>query len=114
MATGTLTELTLIWQSRLGPPALADLDAMLSRYEIDIEPGHPDDLPIMRHAIEAYAFGRRAEPACLNFGDLFAYILAKRLDLPLLHKGGDFTRTYIIPALPIVSPMGAAPGDRQR
>lgn len=66
-----------------------------------IEPVHLDDWPIMRHAIEAYASGRRAPPACLNFGDLFAYVLAKRLGLPLLYKGGDFGRTDIVPALPM-------------
>jgi ribonuclease VapC len=29
----------------------------------------------------------------LNFGDLFAYAPAKRLNLPLLYKGDDFART---------------------
>jgi ribonuclease VapC len=38
---------------------------------------------------------RQAEPACLNFGDLFAYALARRLNLPLLFKGEDFAQTDI-------------------
>ena len=40
-------------------------------------------------------FGKRRgeEPAVLNFGGLFAYALARRLGLRLLHKGGDFART---------------------
>ena len=41
--------------------------------------------------------GRGAEPAVLNFGDLFAYALAKRRGLPLLYKGDDFARTDIEP-----------------
>jgi ribonuclease VapC len=36
-----------------------------------------------------------ALPACLNFGDLFAYALARRLDLPLLFKGEDFAQTDV-------------------
>ena len=35
----------------------------------------------------------------LNFGDTFAYALAKDLDLPLLFKGKDFSKTDIRPAL---------------
>jgi len=38
--------------------------------------------------------------AALNFGDLFAYALARRLDLPLLFKGDAFARTDVRPARP--------------
>lgn len=37
--------------------------------------------------------------AALNFGDCFAYALAKILDAPLLFKGGDFTETDLTSAL---------------
>ena len=37
--------------------------------------------------------------AKLNFGDCFAYALAKTRNLPLLFKGEDFARTDIVPAL---------------
>ena len=37
--------------------------------------------------------------AKLNFGDCFAYALAKTRNLPLLFKGDDFARTDIVPAL---------------
>lgn len=47
----------------------------------------------LRHAIRRFAKGRRWAPARLNFGDLFAYALARRLDLPLLYKGDEFART---------------------
>lgn len=42
--------------------------------------------------------GKRLFPI-LNFGDTFAYALAKDLDLPLLFKGKDFSKTDIRPAL---------------
>ena len=39
-------------------------------------------------------------PARLNFGDCFAYALAKESGEPLLFKGGDFAHTDIVVALP--------------
>lgn len=45
-------------------------------------------------------FGKgTGHPAQLNFGDCFAYALAKAMDVPLLYKGGDFARTDIASAL---------------
>lgn len=38
-------------------------------------------------------YGKGRHPAGLNFGDCFAYALAKALDAPLLYKGGDFDKT---------------------
>jgi len=54
-----------------------------------------------RIAREAYRdFGRGSgHPARLNFGDCFAYALAKAMNEPLLFKGDDFTRTDITSAL---------------
>ncbi len=48
-------------------------------------------------ARQAYRdFGRGSgHPARLNFGDCFAYALAKDLDEPLLFKGEDFPRTDV-------------------
>jgi ribonuclease VapC len=34
----------------------------------------------------------------LNFGDCFAYALAKAMNEPLLFKGDDFSRTDVRPA----------------
>lgn len=52
-------------------------------------------------AREAYRdFGRGSgHRARLNFGDCFAYALAKALGEPLLFKGEDFTHTDVTPAL---------------
>jgi len=40
-------------------------------------------------------FGKGRHPAGLNFGDCFAYACARHLDMPLLYKGDDFSRTDI-------------------
>ena len=39
--------------------------------------------------------GKDKEPAVLNYGDCFAYGLAKALDMPLLFVGNDFAKTDI-------------------
>jgi ribonuclease VapC len=49
---------------------------------------------------EAYAhWGRGVHRAALNFGDCFAYALAKERQCPLLFVGSDFARTDIRSAL---------------
>lgn len=55
----------------------------------------------MRIARDAYRdFGRGSgHPARLNFGDCFAYALAKAQREPLLFKGADFTHTDAQPAI---------------
>jgi ribonuclease VapC len=54
-----------------------------------------------RIAREAYRdFGRGSgHPAGLNFGDCFAYALAKVQAEPLLFKGDDFVHTDVKPAV---------------
>ena len=47
-------------------------------------------------ARQAYRdFGKGRHKAGLNFGDCFAYALAKELDEPLLFKGNDFRHTDV-------------------
>lgn len=45
---------------------------------------------------QAYAkWGKGVHPASLNFGDCFAYEVAKEYDCPLLYVGEDFSQTDI-------------------
>lgn len=44
-------------------------------------------------------WGKGRHPASLNLGDMFAYLLARERDLPLLFKGNDFARTDVRNAL---------------
>jgi ribonuclease VapC len=49
-----------------------------------------------RRVAQAYArWGKSAHAAGPNFGDCFAYELAREHDCPLLYVGGDFARTDI-------------------
>ncbi|GGB67804.1 type II toxin-antitoxin system VapC family toxin [Blastomonas aquatica] len=44
-------------------------------------------------------WGKGIHPAALNFGDCFAYQVAKDRSCPLLYIGNDFTKTDIASAL---------------
>ncbi|HKT16051.1 MAG TPA: type II toxin-antitoxin system VapC family toxin [Allosphingosinicella sp.] len=49
-----------------------------------------------KRVAEAYAnWGKGVHPAELNFGDCFAYEVAKEHACPLLFVGGDFSKTDI-------------------
>jgi ribonuclease VapC len=100
MSVVSITETMLVLRGRRGPAALERVDRAIARYEITPEAVKPDDLALLRQAMLVFGKGRRRAPAMLNFGDLFAYALAKRLGLPLLYKGNDFARTDVVAALP--------------
>jgi ribonuclease VapC len=52
-----------------------------------------------RRVAEAYEYwGKGVHPAGLNFGDCFAYALAKEHGCPLLYVGEDFARTDLAAA----------------
>jgi len=63
---------------------------------IAIEPLDEDQAIAAAHAYRRY--GRGHHPPGLNLGDVFAYALARRRNLPLLYKGEDFARTDVEPA----------------
>ena len=62
---------------------------------IAIDTVTPSQAEIARHAYRDFGKGRHK--AGLNFGDCFAYALAKEMDEPLLFKGNDFRHTDIEP-----------------
>ncbi len=94
MSAGTLVETLIVARERgVGPR----VDALLAETAIEIV---PVDEQLARIAGDAYSqFGRGNHPARLNFGDCFAYALAKARDLPLLYVGDDFARTDVRSAL---------------
>ncbi|MBI4922852.1 MAG: type II toxin-antitoxin system VapC family toxin [Devosia nanyangense] len=61
----------------------------------------PVTLDLANEARRAHVkFGKgTGHPAQLNFGDCFAYALAKSLNAKLLYKGGDFAKTDIVSAV---------------
>jgi len=58
-----------------------------------------------RSVASAYAtWGKGIHAAHLNFGDCFAYAVAKAHDCPLLYVGNDFATTDLQAALPRQTP----------
>ncbi len=94
ISAATLTECLIVAGSR----GVEDLvQRIVTGTPIAIIP-HDEELAYL--AAEAHRrFGRGKHPAQLNFGDCFAYALAKARDLPLLYVGEDFARTDVRSAL---------------
>ncbi len=73
------------------------VEPLMSLIEAEIVAVTADTAQVAR---EAYAtFGKGNHPARLNFGDCFAYALAKQTGEPLLFKGDDFAQTDIVSAV---------------
>jgi ribonuclease VapC len=106
MSIANLIEAYSVTRSRLGEAALSEIDLYIETYEIEIASVRVDDMAALKDDMAAlkqamldFGKGRGGPPAVLNFGDLFAYALAKRLGVPLLYKGNDFARTDVQPVL---------------
>jgi ribonuclease VapC len=91
ISAATLVELSIVVESRKGEDGVRDLDLWLYRAGIEIAPVDADQADIARRAWRRFGKGRH--PAGLNFGDCFAYALAKKTGFPLLYKGDDFSLT---------------------
>jgi ribonuclease VapC len=76
--------------------ALARLHELLDQLGLEIEPVSAAQVRIAEAAY--LSFGKGLHPAGLNFGDCFAYALAKETGEPLLFKGDDFARTDLVRA----------------
>lgn len=93
----TRVELGIVVESRQGPVAVADMEAMLNRLAVATETVDSDQA---NAAFAAWRrFGKGRHPAGLNLGDCFGYALARTLGASLLFKGNDFTQTDIASAL---------------
>jgi ribonuclease VapC len=88
------TSLSYRWCWKVkGTEAIGQCDMFFRRAGILIEPVTIDQAHLARQAFHDFGKGRHA--AGLNFGDCFAYALAKHSGEPLLFKGGDFRKTDI-------------------
>ena len=90
MSAATVAEALIVAERRgLG----AEMAALIDGLSLDVE---TVTLAVARRVAEIYArWGKGIDPAGLNFGDCFAYDVAKSRDCPLLYVGADFARTDI-------------------
>jgi ribonuclease VapC len=93
ISAGNFIELSIVIQSQFGAEVLQQCDALFRRVGIVIEPVTVDQARLARQAFQDFGKGRHA--AGLNFGDCFAYALAKTTREPLLFKGQDFSKTDV-------------------
>ena len=92
ISAATLAE-TLIVATRKN---VTYVDSFIYLFQIEVEPVTED---LARKTAEAYrAWGKGRNPASLNYGDCFAYALAKDRNCPLLFVGDDFSQTDVAAA----------------
>lgn len=80
------------------PVASRRFDDLVREAEFVIEPVTAAQARLAREAYRDFGRGS-GHPAKLNFGDCFAYALARDTGEPLLFKGKDLARTDIRPAI---------------
>ena len=79
------------------PIASRRFDDFFRAAQVVVEPVTEAQARIAREAYRDFGKGS-GHPAGLNFGDCFAYALAKSTGEPLLFKGDDFSQTDLTPA----------------
>lgn len=97
ISTGTYLESAMVVEREAKPGAGGRFETFLRSASVIIEPFTIEQARIARQAF--LDFGKGRHPAGLNFGDCFAYALAKAMREPLLFKGEDFRKTDLVPAL---------------
>jgi ribonuclease VapC len=96
VSAASYVEAAIVIDGSRNPVSSRRLDDFFSQANIVIESVSPRQAEIAR---EAYRdFGKGRHKAGLNFGDCFAYALAKETGESLLFKGNDFRHTDIEPA----------------
>ena len=93
VSAATLLETALVIEARKGEPGGRELDTLVQKADVVTVPVEAEHVAEARRAYRRFGRGRHA--AGLNFGDVFAYALARVAGEPLLFKGDDFTKTDI-------------------
>jgi ribonuclease VapC len=98
MSTASYLEAGIVIDANDDPVVSAKLDEIVRLFEIELVPVSAFHA---RTAREGYrTFGKGRHPAKLNFGDCFAYALARATGEPLMFKGDDFSLTDVEDAAP--------------
>ena len=94
ISAGTVAEALIVAGRRKIDEEMAGL---IDGLGLEIESVTP---AVARRVADSYArWGKGYDPTGLNFGDCFAYEIAKTRECPLLYVGADFARTDIVSVL---------------
>ena len=91
ISAASVFEAAVVIESRYGPEGGRELDLLVAKAGLSVEPVTAQQAEIAREAWRRFGKGRH--PANLNFGDCFSYALARVTGEPLLFKGTDFPQT---------------------
>jgi len=97
ISAGNFLETAIVTDASRDPIASRRLDDLLKVADIAIEPVTAEQARLGREAYRDFGKGS-GHPAQLNFGDCFAYALAKVTGESLLFKGDDLAQTDVTPA----------------
>jgi ribonuclease VapC len=98
ISAATYFEASIVIDSARDPITSRMLDDLIENSRITIEPVTAEQARIARQAYRDFGKGS-GHRANLNFGDCFAYALARVKREPLLYKGDDFGHTDLRSAL---------------
>jgi ribonuclease VapC len=98
ISAANFVEAAMVIDGSRDPIASRRLDDLISEAQLVIEPVTETQARIAREAYRDFGRGS-GHPARLNFGDCFAYALARSTGEPLLFKGNDFAQTDVAPAI---------------
>ena len=84
LSAANLVEVGIVIQARRGNDGARDVDLLLAKLRVEIVPFTARQAEIARKAFPRYGRGRH--DAKLNFGDCFAYALAKDASAPLCSR----------------------------
>jgi ribonuclease VapC len=91
-------ETSIVVDGWKNPKLSRELDELVERFDIRIEPVTAEQAKVARQAYRDYGKGS-GHLARLNFGDCFSYALARDKREPMLWKGDDFGYTDIRSAM---------------
>ncbi len=94
ISAANFLETAIVIDGSRDPIASRRFDDLCREAELIVEPVTETQARIAREAYRDYGKGS-GHPAQLNFGDCFAYALARDQAEPLLYKGSDFSLTDV-------------------
>jgi len=98
ISAANFLETAIVIDGSRDPVASRRLDDLIRAADLAIEPVTEAQARIAREAYRDFGKGS-GHPAQLNFGDCFAYALAKVTGEALLFKGNDFSQTDVASVL---------------
>lgn len=93
LSVANYVEAAIVLDSRRNAALSRRFDSFIGEAQVRLEPVTVEQAKLAREAYRDYGKGRHK--AGLNFGDCFAYALAKDKGEPLLFKGDDFRKTDV-------------------